>query len=379
MEALLRSISRALGGVEVREHEKSVRLLLFDGMEIILETDFGRPHFDRSANFAISYKGAPATEPVSELFLRAVALIKRMDRSPLSGRQRAIGRDGRMVDPSTGALPSRQVPTGLPDRAVAESLWMEFYREAMDLGPFASMHFGYWARGEGEAGPSAPSTDPYTAYTDHLLRYVPENVHRVLDVGCGLGALAARLADRRMDVTALSPEPHHCEMIRAARGGDIEVVCSRFEKFAPDGKYDLLVFSESYNYFSEQPLESFLRYCEGFLQATGYLLIADNLTPSSVSAMEEQKVFDVVEKEDITRNVAPQQQLFSAMRRQCGAFYRLLIRLLEHRDPGLARQAERILMSFPNPDISSHLTGSSYPDQENRRYLIYLLARNRGC
>lgn len=44
-------------------------------------------------------------------------------------------------------------------------------------------------------------------YHDHLLRHVPDHCVRALDVGCGTGAFARRLADRCARVEAIDPDP----------------------------------------------------------------------------------------------------------------------------------------------------------------------------
>jgi ubiquinone/menaquinone biosynthesis C-methylase UbiE len=51
-------------------------------------------------------------------------------------------------------------------------------------------------------------------YHNFLLRHLPANCHRVLEVGCGTGGFARRLAERSEHVLALDLSP---EMIRIAR------------------------------------------------------------------------------------------------------------------------------------------------------------------
>jgi SAM-dependent methyltransferase len=51
-------------------------------------------------------------------------------------------------------------------------------------------------------------------YHDFLLKYIPQNCENALEIGCGTGAFARRLAERCGRVTALDLSP---EMIRVAR------------------------------------------------------------------------------------------------------------------------------------------------------------------
>ncbi|MFD0801521.1 class I SAM-dependent methyltransferase, partial [Streptomonospora algeriensis] len=44
-------------------------------------------------------------------------------------------------------------------------------------------------------------------YHDHLLGYVPDHCVRALDIGCGIGAFARRLAGRCAQVEGIDPDP----------------------------------------------------------------------------------------------------------------------------------------------------------------------------
>ncbi|MEV5649993.1 class I SAM-dependent methyltransferase [Nocardia sp. NPDC052254] len=79
-------------------------------------------------------------------------------------------------------------------------------------------------------------------YHGTLLRRVPPHCARVLEVGCGTGALAARLARRADRVDALDRSP---EMIAAARGAvPGNVTCTLadvLEHPLPEAGYDAVV------------------------------------------------------------------------------------------------------------------------------------------
>src|SRR5882762_3164379 len=61
-------------------------------------------------------------------------------------------------------------------------------------------------------------------YHNFLLRHVPNGCENALEVGCGTGAFARRLAERARHVTALDLSP---EMIRVARSRSAE--CANIE------------------------------------------------------------------------------------------------------------------------------------------------------
>ncbi|MFY9618686.1 MAG: methyltransferase domain-containing protein [Pyrinomonadaceae bacterium] len=63
-------------------------------------------------------------------------------------------------------------------------------------------------------------------YHNFLLRRVPANCREALEIGCGTGAFARRLAERAEHVTALDLSP---EMIRVARSQSSDISNIRFQ------------------------------------------------------------------------------------------------------------------------------------------------------
>jgi len=63
--------------------------------------------------------------------------------------------------------------------------------------------------------------DHNTYYQQRLLRALPEHCERVLDVGCGAGAFAARLAQRASRVDALDRSPGMIDQARLAVPGNV--------------------------------------------------------------------------------------------------------------------------------------------------------------
>lgn len=90
---------------------------------------------------------------------------------------------------------------------------------------------------------------------------------RVLDVGCGNGLLARRLAQEGFDVTALDRS-----LQRTSRTAGIRFVEADFLGFE-DTPYDALVFSASLHHLF--PLDAALDAAERLLRAGGVLLASD--------------------------------------------------------------------------------------------------------
>src|SRR5438477_3891749 len=80
------------------------------GLEIRLGRDRDARCYDRSANFAISYGGQPANEPISPQFRDALQRIKSIDDSPIDAAATAF--------PSAAkAVARRFAPTRIVDTA----------------------------------------------------------------------------------------------------------------------------------------------------------------------------------------------------------------------------------------------------------------------
>ena len=81
--------------------------------------------------------------------------------------------------------------------------------------------------------------DHNTYYHQRLLRALPARCDRVLDVGCGAGAFAARLAARAGQVDALDRSPEMIARARQAVPGNVTCLLGDVTAVPlPDGSYD---------------------------------------------------------------------------------------------------------------------------------------------
>lgn len=112
-------------------------------------------------------------------------------------------------------------------------------------------------------------------YHDFLLRHVPTNCRRALEVGCGSGAFSRRLARCSEQVLALDLSP---EMIRLARERSDEFrnlefqVADAVERDFPDEEFDCIATIATMHHL---PMKFMLSKFKRALKPNGVLLILD--------------------------------------------------------------------------------------------------------
>ena len=141
---------------------------------------------------------------------------------------------------------------------------LRFYSEVLGL---EYLHYGLW---DGEPVTVAGLREAQQRYADTLIAMIPQGAKRVLDVGCGTGAVAARLRAGGFEVEALSPDPYHQQVVRE-RHGDLTFHLSRFEDYSGAGDFDVVLMSESSQYIALDILFEAARRAA----PNGHLLVAD--------------------------------------------------------------------------------------------------------
>ncbi len=176
------------------------------------------------------------------------------------------------------------------------------------------LHYGCWPEGLAVAPENV--REAQENYADLLLRNIPDGVKRILDVGCGSGKFAERLLEEGFSVDCVSPSPTLTRNARVRLGNRAEVFECKFEDLQTDRRYDLILFSESFQYLL---LEQALVQSLACLNPGGHLLICDffkrnvpGKSPVSgghqidrfLSFMDSQS-FTLLKDEDITAETAP--------------------------------------------------------------------------
>lgn len=209
------------------------------------------------------------------------------------------------------------------------------------------LHYGYWD--DATEARIENLHHAQEAYCDRLLGRMPEEARTVLDVGCGAGLLAQRLLAMGKTVDCVSPSAFLASKVRERVGDSVRMFECRFEDMRPDRTYDVVIFSESFQYLD---LPVALEQLQRILAPDGIALICDFFRKdvegkshiggghrlskfrSAVSASPFEFAFD----EDITKQTAPTIDLandlcLNAVRPICN----VMNRFLDSRYPRISR------------------------------------------
>jgi MPBQ/MSBQ methyltransferase len=224
---------------------------------------------------------------------------------------------------------------------------LSFASEVLKLN---SLHYGYWDEGTASGKIDLDELrEAQARFTSRLLSHVPDGVQTVLDVGAGIGDNARELAARGRRVTAISPDKNHERYYSKDLEPRLTFHRSTYEQFRSSDRFDLLLFSESHNYF---PHDVGLEKSRRLVRSGGYLLISGIFWyPGRVPFPRD---FDLQDLEylslarangftprlvvDITPNVLPTVEMaHRAMRDYLEPFGNLVESFMETRAPWRAR------------------------------------------
>jgi SAM-dependent methyltransferase len=192
-----------------------------------------------------------------------------------------------------------------------------------------SLHYGYWDEPPAVPGAVLGLSEISRAqerYTLNLLQAIPHHVKSVLDVGCGIGDNARAMLGRGLRVTALSPDKSHRRYFDDLPAQNLSFYGSKFEDLNIDQVFDLVLMSESQNYFDA---DIGLKQARRYLRPGGYLLIAGLFRKQHDAAFGKirnvtgdylekaaRTGFALVQTRDITTHVLPTIQTINAVRLQ---------------------------------------------------------------
>ena len=132
------------------------------------------------------------------------------------------------------------------------------------------LHFGYWPDDLEVSLNNLKKAQDY--HSEKIIHSIPKNVKTILDVGSGSGGLAGKLVDNGYHVDCVSPSEYLSDSIEQKLKKRVTVYRSTFEDLDLQKKYDLVVFSESFQYVN---IKKSMNKIPLAVQEKGHVLICD--------------------------------------------------------------------------------------------------------
>ena len=246
------------------------------------------------------------------------------------------------------------------------------------------LHYGLWQDDLEVCIQNLPEAQK--RYSNFLIGHIPEGVGRILDVGCGAGGVASELLARGYQVEGVSPSPLLSEAAQQQAGECFKIYQGRFEdiNFREDDKFDLVMFSESFQYIT---LNRVLEDAKQRLNPGGHVLICDffktNEPGKSViggghpidkfRAELKRSGLEVLVDEDITRETAPNLDIVNQMGQELLLpTFKLIGYAFDSNHPWLSRlvrwKYQRKIKKINRKYLSGERSGKNFA-----RYKVYRL------
>ena len=132
------------------------------------------------------------------------------------------------------------------------------------------LHFGYWPDDLEITIDNLKKSQDY--HSEKIIDAIPDGVNTILDVGSGSGGLAEKLINNNYKVECVSPSNYLSDAIAGKLKDNVQIHRTTFEKLKIEKSYDLVLFSESFQYVN---IKKSLDKVPSLLNKNGRLLICD--------------------------------------------------------------------------------------------------------
>jgi SAM-dependent methyltransferase len=224
-------------------------------------------------------------------------------------------------------------------------------------------------------------------YAEKLFSLIPEGTKTILDVGCGSGKTAQALTKLGYKVECVSPSKLLNKYAQGILGAETPVHTAKFEDFNSDKKFDLVMFSESFQYIA---IDDAINGAMKFLKPNGHILVADFFkrdhlpTPGLLGGGHnwsewEQKLptypLDQIFEQDITQETSGTLALVNSMTTQVvKPIYDLIFMLGEDRYPRIVKFVKWKWRKKLDKMENKHFTGQRNAEMfvKHKKYMMYL-------
>jgi SAM-dependent methyltransferase len=246
------------------------------------------------------------------------------------------------------------------------------------------LHYGYFK--DGLAGDVGNLAKAQQNYADLLHSNIPAGVKTILDVGCGSGKMAQQLISAGYQVDAVSPGVILTNHAKSLIGDKGTIFQSKFENLDINKKYDLVLFSESFQYI---PVDSAFSNALKFLNPGGHIMICDffKTDPEKKSllgggheyndyiAKVKNHAVKLVKEQDITAETAPTIDIVNDLAKEVlHPVYNLGFLLAEDRFPLVTKfikwKYKKKLEKMQNKHFSGQRSGENF--RTYKKYMFYL-------
>ena len=249
------------------------------------------------------------------------------------------------------------------------------------------LHYGYWTEDM-----DVEIFNLHIAqekYVDLLISHIPEGAKTILDVGCGMGQISRKLLDKGYTMDCVSPSAYLAECARKLLDDDVTIFECFYEKLETDKRYDVVLFSESFQYI---PPKDAVEKTLGILNPGGAMLICDIFQTEAegrcgVSGGHRLKNFNAVMKDaedalelvtdiDITENTAPTIDIECDLFRNVGLpVMGLVEKLMRSRHPWLTKlimwKAQKKIDRMHKKYLGGDRTGENFKKFKSYRLFLY--------
>lgn len=132
------------------------------------------------------------------------------------------------------------------------------------------LHYGYFK--DGLDTDVANLKKAQDNYAELIFSHIPEGTKTILDVGCGSGKTAEQLVAKGYIVDCVSPGQILTAYAKNMLGDKVNFYQCKFEYLVTDKKYDLVLFSESFQYI---PMDKSIPGALKLLNPGGHIIVSD--------------------------------------------------------------------------------------------------------